>query len=274
MKYLLVKALLGFGDRLEYLAMCVEFCKQYNIKLRVDWSDSVWGESFYKYFSLDIPSFEMDELTEEKSVYPAYWKGKLNEQLTSETYSADLELNQLKFFDEDIVVAVSGGYRKLYPDYTFFGLKIIHPRIVDTVKQRQHLYDLKNKWCIHLRGTDRFKTKEFREKRYQQLYLKLMHRGLFNQGKCIVLTDDADYAKLWRARDSVSPILSKLYNVGTTGLHYSKPEDIGTTKEELNIQLLIDFFTMASCKQIFSTSMDSRFAKMAGNLKWMSVCMV
>jgi hypothetical protein len=264
-----MKCLLGFGDRLESLAMCIDFAQKNNMKLRVDWSDRVWGDSFYNYFSINVPSFEMEELTEEKTVYPEYWKDKLDQPLTDEIYQANphLELNILTNYDADIVVAVCGGNRTLYPDYTFMGLKVVHPKIVDTIQQRQRLFNLKDKWCIHLRGTDRFKTKEFRERRFQELFIKLVHRGLLsNGGGCIVITDDAEYAKLWKARDK-SPILSKLYDVGSTGLHYSKPEDLGTTKQELNIQLLIDFFTMASSKQIFSTSMDSRFALMAGRLK-------
>jgi hypothetical protein len=270
MKYLLVKALLGFGDRFECLAMCVDFAQKNNMKLRVDWSDSVWGDSFYNYFSINVPSFEMEELTEEKTVYPAFWKDRLAEPLIEEMFSdnPDLELNVLTKYDADIVVAVCGGRRTLYLDYRFMGLKVIHPKVVDAVKERQRLFNLKDKWCIHLRGTDRFKTKELRERRFQELYIKLLHRGILNHGGgCVVLSDDAEYVKLWKRRDRNSPILSKLYDTGSTGLHCADPKELGTTKEELNIQLLIDFFTMASCKQIFPTSMDSRFYKMAEKLK-------
>jgi hypothetical protein len=212
----------------------------------------------------------MEELTEEKTVYPAYWKGQLDKPITDEIFMKhpDLELNVLTKYNADIVVSICVGRRTLYTDYKFMGLKVIHPRIIETIQQRRRLFNLKEKWGIHLRGTDRFKTKELRERRFQQLYIKLVHRGLLSNGSgCVVLTDDAEYAKLWSARDKQSPILSKLYDTGATGLHYSKPEDLGTTKEELNIQLLIDFFTLASCKQIFSTSMDSRYCKMAQHLK-------
>jgi hypothetical protein len=269
MKFLLIKALLGFGDRLEALAMYIRFAQKNNIKLRVDWSDHVWGDSFYNYFSINVPSFEMEELTEEMTVYPAYWKDRLDQQLTQEIYNAnpDLELGELTKYDADIIVVTSSGYRTLYLNYRFMGLKVIHPKIVDTVKQRQQLFNLKDKWCIHLRGTDRFKTKELRERRFQELYIKLVHKGLLNHGSgCVVLTDDPEYAKLWSSRDK-SPILSKLHNSERKGLHLSNPEDLGTTKEELNIELLIDLFTMASCKQIFSTSQDSRFCHMAQRLK-------
>ena len=259
---------MGFGDRLECLAMCIEFAQKNNMKLRVDWSDSIWGDSFYNYFSIGVPSFEMEELTG-LSVYPAYWKDRLNEPLTEEIVNTkpELELQVLTKYDADVVVAICTGNRMFYTDYEFMGLKVIHPRIVDTIQERRRLFNLKDKWGIHLRGTDRFKTKEFRERRFQQLYIKLVHRGLLSNGVgCVVLTDDPEYAKLWSSRDK-SPILSKLLDTESKGIHYSNPEDLGTTKEELNIQLLIDFFTLACCKQIFSTTMDSRFANMARHLK-------
>ena len=268
MKFLLVKSLMGFGDRLECLAMCIDFAQKNNMKLRVDWSDSVWGDSFYKYFSIGVSSFEMEELTG-LSVYPAYWKDRLDQPLTEEIIKTtpELELQVLTKYDADIVVAICTGNRMFYTDYKFMGLKVIHPRIVDTIQERRRLFNLKDKWGIHLRGTDRFKTKEFRERRFQQLYIKLVHRGLLSNGVgCVVLTDDPEYAKLWSSRDK-SPILSKLLDTESKGIHYSNPKDLGTTKEELNIELLIDFFTLACCKQIFSTTVDSRFANMARHLK-------
>lgn len=268
MKYLVVKSLQGFGDRLEALAMCIDFAQKNNLKLHVDWSDLVWNDQFYKYFSLNVPYFDLDEV-KGLSVYPAYWTNKLNETLTEETYSSkqkELELDVLTSYDSDVVVAVSGGKRTLYVDYTFMGLKLIHPTILQEVQRRQDVYSLKDKWCIHLRGTDRCRSKEFREKRFQELFLKLVSRGLLNySNKCVILSDDPDYVSLWRCRDN-SPVLSQLFDSGTKGLHYIDASSIGKTKEQLNILLLIDFFTMASCKQVFTTCLDSRFAKLAQKL--------
>jgi hypothetical protein len=50
MKYLLVKAWMGFGDRLEALKMCVKYAQDYNRAILIDWSDSIWShgnETFY-----------------------------------------------------------------------------------------------------------------------------------------------------------------------------------------------------------------------------------
>jgi len=267
MKFLLVKALMGFGDRLESLAMYIDFCKKNNIKLRVDWSDPVWGEKFTKYFSLTIPSFELNEVSS-VSTYPSFWKGRLAEPLTNENFSKENELGFITLRDEDLVVAISCGSRTLFPDYRFFGdiFRVIDSRIVTAVRERQQKYNLKDKWCIHLRGTDRFQKPGMKERRFQELFIKLVGRGLLNHGGgCIVLSDDIHLIKMWKARDK-SPVLSNVQDTQGKGLHLSSPEKIGTTKDQLNLELLIDFFTMASCKQIFSTSMDSRFAQMAQRL--------
>lgn len=268
MKYLVVKSLMGFGDRLESLAMCVDFAQKNNMKLHVDWSDSVWGDSFYKYFSLDVPYFDLDEASG-LSVYPEYWKNRLHEPLTEELIKSipELEIGKLTNYTTDVVVSSCRGIRAIYCDYKFMGLKVIHPTIRQEVRQRQLVYSLKDRWCIHLRGTDRCKTKERRELRFQELYLILVSRGLLNfSNKCVVLSDDPEYISLWKRRDK-SPVLSELFDTGTKGLHYSTPEDLGTTKEHLNILLLIDFFTMASCKLVFSTCLDSRFALLAQKLR-------
>jgi hypothetical protein len=272
MKFLLVKAILGFGDRLEYLAMCVEYAQKFKLKLLIDWSDPVWGDSFYSYFKLDIPTFALSDITDDMTVYPEYWKGRLDKQMTKEIDRTPLELNRLisQQYSADVIVAASYGFRTLYTDYRFFSsiCSVIDPRIITAVKERQQKYSLKDKWCIHLRGTDRFKTFERKQRRFRELLCKLLHHGLLNHGGgCIVVSDDPDYVKLWGGRVKDSPILSTIIDSKGQGLHNATSETLGITKEEQNVNLLIDFFTMASCKQIFSTSNDSRFARMAGKFK-------
>jgi len=264
MKYLLVKALNGFGDRLESLVMCVKFAQDHNLKLLVDWSDPVWEESFYSYFKLDIPTFALSEITKDMTVYPEFWKGQLDRKLTDDINTPDLELNTLKPYDADVIVTKSHGVRTLYPCYKFFAevFHIIDPRVLNSVKKRQEEYKLKDKYCIHLRGSDRFKNMESKKAKFRQFRSNLIFRGLI-PGDCIVITDDPELAKFWKNVEPDTPILSQLLNSGPQGLHYVDPKTLGTTKDQLNVNLLIDLFTMASCKQIFSTSNDSRFARMA-----------
>jgi hypothetical protein len=260
MKFLLVKSLLGFGDRLESLIMCVSFAQKYNLKLLIDWSDPVWGNSFYSYFKLDHPTFALTDITNDMTVYPNYWKGCLDKKLTDEIRKSypELEIGQLITpYSQDVIVTICVGMRTLYIDNLFFSnvFTVIDPRVVNEVRQRQQKYNLKDKWCIHLRGTDRFNTLEKKTQRFQELFIKLISHGLFShRGGCVLISDDQEFVNLWITRDKKSPILSTIIDSKGKGLHYASPETLGISKDQQNVNLLIDFFTMASCKQVFSTS--------------------
>lgn len=265
MKFLLIKALLGFGDRLEYLTMCLDFAEQNSLRVIVDWTDPTWKEPFEKYFSLRCPTATLADLTDDMTVYPEFWKGKLDVQLTAELYAlnrSDIEMNIPKVYPADILVLVSGGSRTLCHQYRMLAerCRLIDDRVIKEVRRRQKLYNLEDRWCIHLRGTDRFQTIKSKQKRFQELFLKVFTRGLLKQ-QCVVITDDPELARYWSARDK-SPILSSLIDTKGQPLHTLATDN----KDEMNVNLLIDFFTMACCKQIFSTSLDSRFAKMAERL--------
>jgi len=265
MKFLLVKALLGFGDRLEYLTMCLDFAQQNSLRVIVDWSDPTWKEPFEKYFLLRCPTATLADLTDDMTVYPEFWKGKLNVQLTDELYGqnrSEIEMDIPKIYSADILVLVSGGTRTLCHQYRILAerCKLIDDRVIQEVRRRQKLYNLEDRWCIHLRGTDRLQTIESKQKRFQEFFLKVFTRGLLKH-QCVVVTDDPHLARYWNARDK-SPVLSSLIDTKGAALHTSPTDN----KDEMNVNLLIDFFTMALCKQVFSTSMDSRFAKMAERL--------
>ena len=124
MKYLLVKALLGFGDRLQTLKMCVKYAQEHAREILIDWSDSIWShseESFYTYFDLKMPTFKLP-LDPELSVYPEFWKGKLNTPFTEDMLlEKDIDIGYLnKSYDEDILVHSSVTYRVIYNDSKFF----------------------------------------------------------------------------------------------------------------------------------------------------------
>lgn len=264
MKYIIVKSILGFGDRFEALKMCVEHAIKYSVPLFVDWSDETWShtnESFYKYFSLNIPTFALEDLADDSSVFPTSWNRKFKEPLTQEKLnSTDIDLGRfLPVCEEDILVISTHGYRTIYPNQTFFTniFKVIDPRIITEVRKRQHEHSLSKKWGIHLRGTDRT-IKTDKSRRITELTLKLVHAGLLNGAKMVVVSDDIDYVELWKRRFSTDSVtLSSPFGNAKTGTHHTK--DIPISKDEMNVNLLIDFFTLASCSAIFSSCQDSRF---------------
>jgi hypothetical protein len=269
MKYLVVKALLGFGDRLESLKMCVDYALKYNLKLYIDWSDNTWKEGFYRYFSLDVDMFTPDEITDSETVYPEYWKGKLNETLTFEPYNsriAELDVgNLITPLPYDVIVTVCSGIRTVYNDSFFFAnrFRVIDTRIIEEVKRRRSVYNLEDKWGIHLRGTDRASSLAYKQRRMSELTIKLVSQGLFNGAKIVVVSDDKEYIDIWKQRFPDFPIITNISeSPGITPKHLIESE----SKDQNNVELLIDFFTLASCQRIYSTSPDSRFAREASRL--------
>ena len=52
-------------------------------------------------------------------------------------------------------------------------------------------------------------------------------------------------------------------NTSNKGNHHIKKEDLKVSKDEMNVDMLIDFFTLASCQRVLTTFRDSRFAREA-----------
>jgi len=277
MKYLVVKAIIGFGDRMESLKMYIEYALKNNLIVHIDWKDSIWcheNETFYKYFQLtDLKQvFSIDEIPTDLRIFPTFWKDKLDTILTEDIIKnnhKEIELNKLEGnYDCDILVVSSYGIRTIYYDYSFFynRFKVIDSRITQEVLQRQTKYNLQDKWGIHLRGSDRAKTYDYKLKRFMELNIKLVHNGILGGQKCIAVSDDPYYIKLWKSRYPTFEILSS-GTKSSKATHLLTKDELVETKDEMNINLLIDFFTLSSCKKVFSTNLDSRFALEAQRTK-------
>jgi hypothetical protein len=269
MKYLLVKAWLGFGDRLQGLKMCVKYAQEHNRAILVDWSDSIFshsGESFYTYFDLKMPTFTLP-LDPELSVYPKFWKGKLETTYTPDIHSPEIDIGFLnKSYDEDILVYCCTGYRFIYSDSRFFTnvFRVIHPDILRKVRERLNTYGLTTKVGIHLRGTDRT-THINKLDRFRGIRLRMNGLGSLSGQQFIAVSDDTDFTRMWRSNFS-HPLLTQVFLQGNAGNHQISSKELNITKHELNIDMLVDFFTLALCKDVLSTCMDSRFAQEAQRL--------
>ena len=278
MKYLIVKAWLGFGDRLESLKMAVAFAQAFKLQIYVDWSDEMWShgnENFYTYFKLNIPSLNsIDDIPEDATIYPPYWQGKLKDKLTKELVDKSKELNLNigvldKDFGADVVVFSSIGYRTLYPDSTFFAkvFRVIDPRILLKVKQRQQSYSLSRSWGIHIRGTDRLRPHK-RILSVQSLVSLVVTHGALNGPRMVVVSDDKENAEIWKRFFPQSILVSELSvkQNSLAGNHNLNKENLTFSKDEMNVDMLVDFFTLCSCEPIFTTCKDSRFAHEARRL--------
>uniref|UniRef100_A0A6C0F2R9 Uncharacterized protein n=1 Tax=viral metagenome TaxID=1070528 RepID=A0A6C0F2R9_9ZZZZ len=274
MKYLIVKGACGFGDRLQTLKMCVKFALEKGLQIYVDWADPIWshnGETFYTYFDLvNIKKLNsIDDIPEDATVHPPYWKGDLKKQILPYMYNnKEINLGYLNSntsFDADVIVFSSVGLRWIYNDSAFFAnvFRVIDSRIISKVRQRQMVYNLKDKLGVHLRGTDRASRID-KSKRMDGVNIRLITMGLLNGLKCVALSDDPEYIAIWKSRYRNYPVLTEAGNLGgNEGVHNKSKDSLSVLKDTLNVDLLVDFFTLASCKGILSTSKDSRFAQEA-----------
>ena len=274
MKYLIVKGWLGFGDRLESLKMCVAYAQTYSLQIYVDWRDPMWShgsEDFYTYFKLiNMPVLNsLSELPEDATYYPSFWKGHLNESITYEFIQAHandgITLNLLdKQFDADVVVYTCNGSRVLYPNSLFFAnaFRVVDPRILNKVLQHSQSYPLQTSWGIHIRGTDRLKAHK-RMLNVQSMALRLTTLGGMNQRHIVVVSDDKENAQIIKNFYPNAYMVSSFAIDTSKGIHNLSKEELSISKDQLNVDMLVDFFVLAKCERIFSTVKDSRYAQEA-----------
>jgi hypothetical protein len=277
MKYLIVKGWLGFGDRLESLKMAVAYAINNQLKIYVDWRDPMWshgGEDFYTYFKLvNMPILEsLSDIPSDATYYPAIWKGNLDKQITTEFLNEHkpdvLNLNVLdKPYDADVVVYSCVGNRTLYPDSTFFGnvFRVVDRRILSAVQKHSQSYPLSTSWGIHIRGTDRLRDHR-RILSVQSIVSNVTTLGGLNKAHMAVVSDDKENTEVWKRFYPNSYIVSDLNANGKKGIHNLSKEELSISKDQANVNALIDFFVLCKCERIFTTIKDSRFAKEAGRL--------
>lgn len=281
MKYIVVKGWLGFGDRLEDLKMAVWYALKNNIKIYVDWKDSMWShgtEDFYTYFKLiNIPILEsLDDIPEGSSFYPSYWnketvKTPFGTDMFAKIAEHKLDIGILdKEFPADVIVLCNVGRRMLYPDSAFFAncFRVIDNRVIAKINERKSRYPIGQSWGIHIRGTDRL-TNRTRVYSIQALVSLIATYGGLNGVKMTVVGDDKTNIELWKRFFPDSFILSELslQQKNTLGNHNLDQSTLTVSKDSLNVDMLSDFFTLASTSRIFSTSKDSRYAQEARRLQ-------
>ena len=279
MKYLVVKGWLGFGDRLETLKMAVKFALDHNLKIYVDWTDEMWShgnESFYTYFKfVNMPILEsLDDIPADATIYPEYWKDHLKEPLTHDLNMKRNELNLdlgylTKEYPADVVVVSSIGNRILYPDSSFFGnvFRVVDPRILSKLQQRLNTYPIKESWGIHIRGTDRLRSNK-RMVSIQSIITLITCYGGMNDKKMTIVSDDKEHIDIWKRYYPQSFVASELsiQQESKAGNHNLSKDNLKFTKDEMNVDALTDFFTLALTERIFTTCKDSRFTQEARRL--------
>lgn len=278
MKYLIVKGWLGFGDRLESLKMAVAYAIQYNLQIYVDWRDPIWShgsEDFYTYFKLvNMPVLNsLSDIPADATYHPKYWKGHLDEHITYdfvEKHKEDgLDLGALKEpYNADVVVFSSMGWRTMYPDSTFFSnvFRVVDHRIIQKVREHKSRYPIEQSWGIHIRGTDRLRPNK-RMLSVQSIVCNITVNGGMNKTNMVAVSDDRENLEIWKRYFPNTYVVSEvgLQQTLTPGMgnHTLDKNSLNGTKDSANVDMLVDFFVLASCERVFSTIKDSRFAREA-----------
>ena len=254
--------------------MCIHYAQQNNLKIYVDWTDSTWthgGESFYTYFKLiNMPILNsLDEIPTDATYYPKYWKGNIKTPLTQELLNRDKELSiniDLDTADKtaDVIVFSCIRPRTLYQDCGFFAksFRVVDKKIVAGIKERLKV-PLATCIGIHARGTDRAKHTIRKEHSIQ-----FMAVGAFPYASnpMIVVGDDAYSIEIWKRYYPHTVVFNTPSVSSNKGNHLATKDDIAVSKYDLNVEALIDFFTLAYCEKVISTFKDSRFAQEARRL--------
>lgn len=305
MKYIIVKCIEGFGDRLQVLLQALEYCKKTNRILISDWNDYMWGDGFttFEYY-FKIRGVKTIKLNKFKNIYnpsmsitPTIWKNQLFTPADLRVYSQEYLLkdengiindicNDFPDFTEDIVV-LSGIKNR-----TFIYKNIIHLELSNKLKNKireTNIYrQLSNKkyLAIHLRGGDRIGHNDKRfdngsintDKYIEKLLLKtrntLKKRNINN---VLVVSDTQHLINLFQER------LTKLgdFNVFSTdnfllnnentklGLHklpFKTRSKKKITKKKINFFTLQDFFLLLNSLDIINDT-KSIFSNIAKSIK-------
>jgi hypothetical protein len=95
----------------------------------------------------------------------------------------------------------------------------------------------------------------------QSIASNVTNMGGLNGIKMIAVSDDKECLAVWKRfyPDTIVASGLSLINGSGKGNHNLSKDELIVTKDEMNVDMLVDFFTLASCSRIFSTFKTGRF---------------
>ncbi len=185
-RYLLVKAYVGFADRLQCLSHAIQYAEKFQRTICVDWSDSIWSDGqidFHTYFDLvGVPLIARDQLIAKfdaplatqievgngidstllPTIHPLAWANQLdrlahNKFIYKEPYALSLDDED---HQADLLVYSSVGFRTFYTS-NLCKLRVKRPFQNQIVHQLRRFKDYP--YVVHLRGTDRTPPEKYEE---------------------------------------------------------------------------------------------------------------
>lgn len=303
MKFVIFKGIEGFCDRLQCLLYVMMYSKKTGRILVIDWTDREWCHNkeldFSHYFYLkDINYLPLKSFLNlyciflknniELSIYPKVWEKKLflvNQNIYEKSYLllndenailTDINEKRIPDFEQDIVVY--SGVKKRDFTYSLFYehfriKKFILERIYQHSFYKKIISNQKPYICVHLRGGDRMVkdvTSIYFNNSYNiESYLDDIENKInFNLRDVLIISDSQKLINKFIKRNNNRNL--KFYTTNNykavNGLHKLSKEHAEISKEEINIQMLIDFYFYIKANQQIGDGI-SLFSKLTARLR-------
>ena len=251
MQVVILKGLVGLGDRLRALNVCLQYCIMYNAYLCIDWNDAVWDDDFFYYFELSNVQLlsKSDTLQRAKtgSIFPSMWTAELLEKPLHFNMGGEgcSFTTKQGYIPADVIVCNSSA---LYDSDCFLRHSL---KLQDALLSRVQPYIAKARTLsllIHLRMTD--KPSNIVEE-FQKYYATLPEYYKTN----VAIISDMQYE--W----DIPPFRenASVYTLPPSqkGRHTYTAEELapfGLSKRQMNIETIIDFFALCSAHHALGMS--------------------
>tara|TARA_Y100000389_G_C17463524_1_gene523597 strand:+ start:1884 stop:3173 length:1290 start_codon:yes stop_codon:yes gene_type:complete len=295
-KYLIFKGYNGFCDRLQCLLEIFRYCEVTKRILVIDWNDIHWtfdDKGFDYYFN--IKNLDYLELNDFKkilinkinlSIYPKIWEKDIFLKYNDDIYETKYNLSDNNKivnsiihgnddFPHDIIVYSASndrilGYYNLFHKYfninTYILNKIYNHNFYKEIILKKQKYV-----CIHLRGSDKMVKNKFHYNGSinNDEYIDKLINKLDNSIMNILIISDTNLL--------INKCIEKLnkykkYNIYKTdnyktnlkiGLHQQDKNQLQVSKQQINIEMIIDFYFMIKSDKIINDnySIFSNFAR-------------
>lgn len=297
MKYLILKGIEGFGDRLECLLLSIFYCKTTKRVLVIDWRDSDWNDADQNniniYFNISgIKSMDINDFVYNKklSVYPEIWTNKIKDaEYQKYIYTKQMRFKDLgkkifniankkdKDFEQDIVLYPGTGWRTYrFIDFNNIIFAKNIKKIASDFKENHNLINKKYN-CIHLRAyskvwceglvlNKRLKNRIDKTFPSKEIYFNYFKNKLkeLEDLPLVVVSDSMELFNDWFDfyKKGITPGINGTNALRESGIHKNK----SNKKNLINNQTLRDFILMLGAENCISDNI-SRFSNKISKFK-------
>jgi hypothetical protein len=104
----------------------------------------------------------------------------------------------------------------------------------------------------------------------QSIVSNITVNGGMNKAHMVAVSDDKEHLSIWKNYYPNTYVISQVAvqqsSEAGKGNHMLDKNSLNGTKDMANVDMLIDFFVLASCERIFTTIKGSRFTQEARRL--------